>query len=48
MEKLIRLMTNNKTVDEQTNIVEEMQEIVQFLGVAMASLVVLAAMTVFG
>jgi len=47
MEKLIRLMTNNKTVDEQTNIVEEMQEIVQFLGVAIASLVVLAAMTVF-
>ncbi len=47
MEKLIRLMTNNKTVDEQTNIVEEMQEIVQFLGVAIASLVVLAAMAVF-
>ncbi|MBQ9559748.1 MAG: hypothetical protein IJ762_09075 [Bacteroidaceae bacterium] len=46
MEKIIRLMTNNRTYDEQTNLVERMNEITEFAGVVMACMVVLAAMAI--
>ncbi|MBR4757413.1 MAG: hypothetical protein IK084_01255 [Bacteroidaceae bacterium] len=46
MEKLIRLMTNNRTYDEQTNIVEQMTELMEFAGVALACMVVIAAMAI--
>lgn len=46
MEKLIRIMTNGRTVDEQTTIVEKMMEMTEFVGVALACMVVLAAMSV--
>lgn len=46
MEKLIRLMANNRTYNEQTNMVEEMAEVMEFAGVALASIIVLAATTI--
>ena len=46
MEKLIRLMTNNRTYNEQTNMVEHMSELMEFAGVAIASMMVLAATTI--
>jgi len=46
MEKLIRLMTNNRTYDEQTNLAEQMAEVMEFAGVAIASIIVLAATTI--
>lgn len=46
MEKLIRLMTNNRTAEEQTNLVEEMTELTEFVGVALACMTILAAMTI--
>ena len=39
-------MTNNRTYDEQTNIVEQMTEIMEFAGVVLACMVVLAAMAI--
>jgi hypothetical protein len=44
MEKLIRLMTNNRSLKEETNFVEEMTELTEFVGVALASLMVLTVM----
>ncbi len=46
MEKLIRLMTNNRTYNEQSNLAEEMVEVMEFTAVAIASLMVLAATTI--
>ena len=39
-------MTNNRTYDEQTDLVERMNESTEFVGVAMACMVVLAAMAI--
>lgn len=46
MEKLIRLMANNRTVEEQTTLVERMNELMEFAGVTLACTVVLAAMAI--
>jgi len=46
MEKLIRLMTNNRTYNEQTDLAEQMAEVMEFTAVAVASLMVLAATTI--
>lgn len=46
MEKLIRLMANGKTASEQTRLVEEMREITEFVGVALACLIVMAAVAI--
>ena len=46
MEKLIRLMTNNRSVEEQSNLVERMNELMEFAGVTLACMVVLAAMAI--
>ena len=47
MEKLIKLMANGRTMDEQTNLWEEVDEVMQFLGVTAACMVVLSAMAIF-
>ncbi len=47
MEKLIRLMANGRTMDEQSNLVEELNEVLEFLGVTAACTVVLCAMAIF-
>lgn len=47
MEKLIRLMSNGRTISEQTNMVETMNEMAEFAGVTVACIIVLAAMTIF-
>ena len=39
-------MTNNRTYDEQTNLAEQMTEVMEFAGVAIASIIVLAATTI--
>lgn len=46
MEKLIRLMANGKTASEQTHLVEEMTEITEFVGVALACLIVMVAVAI--
>lgn len=46
MEKLIRLMINNRPVQEQTRLAEEMMEFTEFMGVALACLTVVVAMAV--
>ncbi|MBQ8969631.1 MAG: hypothetical protein IJ064_07885 [Bacteroidaceae bacterium] len=47
MEKLIRIMTNNRTANEQTNLVENMNELMELAGVTAVCMMVLVAMTVF-
>ena len=47
MEKLIRLMTNNRTQNEQTNFVENMNELMEFAGVTITCMMVLTAMAIF-
>ena len=47
MEKLIRLMANGRTMDEQRNLLEELNEVLEFLGVTATCAVVLYAMTIF-
>ena len=47
MEKLIKLLTNGKTVDEQTNLVANMMELAEFAGVTLVCMVVLAFMSIF-
>ncbi len=46
MEKLIRLVANNKTVEEQTELMERMTEVTEFIGVALACTVVVMAMAI--
>ena len=46
MEKLIRIMTNGRLVDEQPTFMEEMMEMTEFAGVALACMVVLVAMSI--
>jgi hypothetical protein len=45
METLIRIMANNRTYQEQTDLVDQIHDLGEFVGVAVACLVVLAAMT---
>ena len=45
METLIRIMANNRTYQEQTDLIEQMHDLAEFMGVALACMVVLAAMT---
>ena len=47
MEKIIRLITNGRTIHEQTKLVEQMNELAEYIGVALACTTVLAAMTIF-
>lgn len=47
MEKLIRLMANGRTINEQSNLLEEMNEVLEFIGVTAACMVVLSAMAIF-
>lgn len=47
MEKLIRIMTGNRTMDERTNFVENMNELMELAGVTAACMVVLTAMAIF-
>ena len=46
MEKLIRLMTNNRSVEERSDLAERVGELVEFAGVSLACMVVLAAMAI--
>ncbi len=48
METLIRIMANNRTYQEQTDLVDLIHDLGEFMGVAVACLVVLAAMMLFG
>ena len=47
MEKLIRLMTNNCTMNEQTHFMENLSEILEFAGFFITCMVVLNAMAIF-
>ena len=47
MEKIIRLMTNGRTSGEQTNLVEQMSELAEYVGVTLACMTILSAMAVF-
>lgn len=47
MEKLIKLMTNKRTAEEQTNFMEEINEFLEFAGITLASIVILAAIAIF-
>ena len=38
-------MANNRTYQEQTDLIEQMHDVAEFMGVALACMVVLAAMT---
>lgn len=46
MEKIIRIMTNNRRMEQQTNLLEEMQELTDFGALALACLVVLTTMAI--
>lgn len=47
MEKLIRLMANGRTYNEQTNLVERVNEMTEFAGVVLACMTILAFMAIF-
>ncbi len=44
METIIRIMANNRTYDEQTNLVERLHDAMEFVGLLMASATVLGIM----
>ena len=44
METIIRIMANNRTYDEQTNLVEQLRDSLEFVGLLMASATVLGIM----
>jgi len=47
MEKLIRLMTNGRTYHEQTNLMENMSEFAEYVGVMLACMTILSFMAIF-
>ena len=47
MEKLIRLMANGRMVNGQSNLLEEINEVFELIGVTTACMVVLSAMALF-